>query len=114
MEWLGRLLRLSATPAAARAILDFGATLDVRDRLDQITAPTLVLHRRDDQWVHPDNGRYLAAHIPGARFVDLEGIDHWPWFGDGESVQRQIDQFLDGLAQARRGFSEGRRATLVP
>jgi pimeloyl-ACP methyl ester carboxylesterase len=114
MEWLGRLLRLSAAPAAARAILDFGATLDVRDLLDHITVPTLVLHRRADQWVHPDNGRYLAAHIPGARFIELEGADHWPWFGDAESVLRPVEEFLDGLAPRRRGFLEGRGATLVP
>jgi pimeloyl-ACP methyl ester carboxylesterase/DNA-binding SARP family transcriptional activator len=113
MEWLGRLLRLSATPAAARAILDFGATLDVRDLLTRIVAPTLVLHRRNDQWVHPDNGRYLGAHIPGARLVEVEGADHWPWFGDAEAVLRPLETFLDRLTP-RRGFSEGRRATLVP
>jgi pimeloyl-ACP methyl ester carboxylesterase len=64
--------------------------------------------------VHPDNGRYLAAHIPGARFVELEGADHWPWFGDAESVLRLVEDFLDGLRPRHRGFSEGRRATLVP
>jgi pimeloyl-ACP methyl ester carboxylesterase/DNA-binding SARP family transcriptional activator len=113
MEWLGRLLRLSAAPAAARAILDFAATIDVRDVLDRVAMPTLVLHRRADQWVHPDNGRYLAAHIRGARFVDLEGADHWPWFGDSESVLRPVEAFLDALAPGE-GFPEGRDATLVP
>lgn len=110
MEWLARLLRLSATPATARAILDFGATIDVRPLLSRVAAPTLVLHRRDDQWVHPDNGRFLAAHIPGARFVELPGRDHWPWFGDADSVLRQIAQFLD----ASRGFAEGPAGTLAP
>ncbi len=115
MEWLGRLLRLSTSPAAARAILDFAATLDVRDLLAGIAAPTLVLHRRDDQWVHPDNGRYLAAHIPQARYVELDGADHWPWFGDSESVLRPIEEFLAGLLpDPVRGYSEGRRATLAP
>lgn len=98
MEWLSRLMRLSATPAAARAILDFGATIDVRPLLGRVRAPTLVLHRIDDQWVHPDNGRYLAAHIPNARFVRLAGADHWPWFGDVEGVLRPAEEFLDGLA----------------
>lgn len=97
MEWLSRLLRLSATPAAARAVLDFGATLDVRPLLSRITAPTLVLHREDDQWVHPDNGRHLAAHIPGARLVLLPGADHWPWFGDVEAVLGPVEEFLRGL-----------------
>jgi DNA-binding SARP family transcriptional activator/pimeloyl-ACP methyl ester carboxylesterase len=100
MEWLSRLLRLSATPATARTLLDFGATLDVRPLLSRLTAPTLVLHRRRDQWVHPDNGRYLAAHIPGARFHELDGEDHWPWFGDAGAVLRQIDDFLHEVAAA--------------
>lgn len=110
MEWLGRLLRLSATPATARAILDFGATLDVRDLLGGIAVPTVVLHRRDDQWVHPDNGRYLADHIPHARFRELAGADHWPWFGDADSVLAAVEEFLQ--SPAARGFPEGRRATL--
>jgi DNA-binding SARP family transcriptional activator/pimeloyl-ACP methyl ester carboxylesterase len=98
MEWLSRLLRLSATPATARAVLDFGATLDVRDLLGSITAPTLVLHRANDQWVHADNGRYLAAHIPDARFRELPGADHWPWFGDADGVLESIEEFLRELA----------------
>jgi pimeloyl-ACP methyl ester carboxylesterase len=99
MEWLSRLLRLSATPITARAILDFGATIDVRGLLSRMAAPTLVLHRRDDQWVHRDNGRYLAAHIRGARFLELDGADHWPWFGDAESVLKPVDEFLDRLGR---------------
>jgi DNA-binding SARP family transcriptional activator/pimeloyl-ACP methyl ester carboxylesterase len=100
MEWLSRLLRLSATPATARAIMDFGATLDVRPLLADITVPTLVLHRRDDQWVHPDNGRYLASHIPGARYHELDGADHWPWFGDAESVLDPVEGFFAQLSPA--------------
>jgi pimeloyl-ACP methyl ester carboxylesterase/DNA-binding SARP family transcriptional activator len=94
MEWLSRLLRLSVSPAAARAILDFGATLDVRDILGRIRVPTLVLHRRHDQWFGIENGRYLAAHIPGARLIELDGADHWPWFGDADSVLDAVDDFL--------------------
>ena len=94
MEWLSRLLRLSATPATARALLDFGATLDVRPLLPRVTAPTLVLHRRADQWVHPDNGRYLAGHIPAATLLELDGADHWPWFGDAGSVLHAVEDFL--------------------
>jgi pimeloyl-ACP methyl ester carboxylesterase/DNA-binding SARP family transcriptional activator len=106
MEWLGRLMRLSAPPAAARSILDFGATLDVRPMLRRISAPALVLHRRNDQWVHPDNGRYLAEHIPDGRLVELDGSDHWPWFGDAGSVLGPIEDFVAGIASSR-GASEG-------
>jgi pimeloyl-ACP methyl ester carboxylesterase len=98
MEWLGRLLRLSVSPAAARAILAFGATIDVRDLLSDIRVPTLVLHRTDDQWVQPENGRFLAERIPGARFHELPGADHWPWFGDSTSVLTSVEQFLGELS----------------
>jgi pimeloyl-ACP methyl ester carboxylesterase len=64
-----------------------------------------VLHRRDDQWVRPENGRYLAEHIPGARLLLLPGRDHWPWFGDAESVLRPLERFLDDVARpASEGF----------
>lgn len=99
MEWLGRLLRLSVSPAAARAILEFGASIDVRKQLHDVKAPTLVLHRTDDQWVDPANGRYLADHIPSARFVEVPGADHWPWFGDAASVLRPLEEFIDGCAK---------------
>lgn len=98
MEWLARLLRLSVSAASARAILDFGRTLDVRELLPRVTTPTLVLHRRDDQWIAADNGRYLADHIQGARFVELDGADHWPWFGDSASVLDPVETFLGTLA----------------
>jgi pimeloyl-ACP methyl ester carboxylesterase len=97
MEWLGRLLRLSASPATARAHMDHAATIDVRPSLAHVRAPTLVLHRADDQWVRPENGRYLADHIAGAEFVALDGADHWPWFGDAESVLDPVERFLAGL-----------------
>lgn len=99
MEWLGRLLRLSVSPAAARAIMEFGASIDVRDHLAAIRSPTLVLHRTDDQWVDPANGRYLAQHIPDARLVELPGADHWPWFGDAASVLEPLQAFLDEIAR---------------
>jgi pimeloyl-ACP methyl ester carboxylesterase len=105
MEWLSRLLRLSVSPAAARAIMDFGATLDVRDLLGRIEVTTLILHRRDDQWFGVDNGRYLAAHIPASRYVELDGADHWPWFGDADSVLRPVERFLDELTGRPEGFS---------
>jgi pimeloyl-ACP methyl ester carboxylesterase len=114
MEWLSRLLRLSATPATARAILDFGATLDVRHLLARIGVPALVLHRRDDQWVDPANGRYLAEHLPHASYRELDGADHWPWFGDADSVLRPVDEFLARLDGPPGGFSKGRVTTLAP
>jgi pimeloyl-ACP methyl ester carboxylesterase/DNA-binding SARP family transcriptional activator len=97
-DWVSRYLRLSVSPATARTLVDFAATTDIREQLPLVSTPTLVLHRADEQWLNPGHGRYVAAHIPGARYVELPGADHWPWFGDADAVLQQVDSFLDGLA----------------
>ena len=47
--------------------------MDVREVLPLVSAPTLVLHQRADPWVRVEHGRYLAQHIPGAAYVELDG-----------------------------------------
>jgi class 3 adenylate cyclase len=61
-----------------------------------ITAPTLILHRVDNRFVALGHSRYLAEHIPGARFVQLEGADSVPFAGDTEPVLGEIEEFLTG------------------
>jgi len=88
MNWFNELERISTSPEnAARFIAAIG-DFDVRDQLARVSAPTLVLHCRDDALVPFEQGRKLAAMIPGARFVALEGRNHlilehepaWPRF----------------------------------
>lgn len=86
-----RCERMSATPTTLRALWRMNASIDVRDILPSVLVPTLVLHRRDDRVVPIDAGRYLAAHIHGARLVELEGADHFPFVGD-------IDAVVDSMA----------------
>jgi DNA-binding CsgD family transcriptional regulator len=59
---------------------------DVREVLGDIKAPALVVHRRDDRAIPFEMGRDLAARIPGARLIALDGDIHLPWLGDRESV----------------------------
>ncbi len=66
----------------------------MRDLLGSIDVPTLVLHRRHDRAIPFDLGRELAAGIPGATFVPLPGNDHFPWYGDPDSVVRPVLSFL--------------------
>ena len=94
MDWVARFMRLSVSLSTAKTVLDQCSTIDIRHHLAAVQAPTLVLHRRDEQWVQPENGRYLAEHIPGARFVEVPGVDHWPWMGDSDSVLVEVDRFL--------------------
>ncbi len=70
--------------------------IDVRAVLPAIHVPTLVVHRRGDRVVNRRAGQELAAQIPGARYVELGGIDHLPWAGDADAVLGEIEEFLAG------------------
>ena len=76
MESFNELQRLSGSPDGAVRYMDTTDGLDVRELLSQVKAPTLVMHVRDDPIVRIDNGREIAAGIPGARFVALSGKNH--------------------------------------
>jgi pimeloyl-ACP methyl ester carboxylesterase len=98
-EWFARLERLSVSPGAAVTLGRMNARLDVRHVLPLIKVPTLVLHRSDDRVVGVENGRYLAERISGARYVELEGTDHWPWNGDADSIIGEVNEFLTGTRE---------------
>jgi pimeloyl-ACP methyl ester carboxylesterase len=66
--------------------------------LGRISIPTLVLHRRGDRAVRIGAGRHLASQIAPARFVELDGVDHWPFAGDQQSVLAGIKAFVGNLA----------------
>jgi pimeloyl-ACP methyl ester carboxylesterase len=72
--------------------------MDVRHLLSRISVPTLVLHRRGDRAVRIGAGRHLASHIAQARFVELDGADHWAFAGDQKPVLGSIKQFVESLA----------------
>jgi pimeloyl-ACP methyl ester carboxylesterase/DNA-binding SARP family transcriptional activator len=93
-DWWATYLRMSASPGAAVALAKMNTNIDIREELSAIRAPTLVLHRSGDRDMNIEEGRYLARHIPGARFVELPGIDHLPFAGDQEPVLREIEQFV--------------------
>ena len=95
-RWFGKLERLSASPGALRLLFDIAGETDVRDLLPSIQVPTLVLHRRDDQVIDVRHSRHLAAHIPGARYVELEGVDNLVVVGDSERILAEIETFLTG------------------
>jgi pimeloyl-ACP methyl ester carboxylesterase/DNA-binding CsgD family transcriptional regulator len=89
-----RFERMSATPGAALAHLQFVTGNDARSELPRVHAPTLVLHRNGDLIVPLCNGEHLAAEIPGARLVVLDGDDHLPYVGDVAAIVREIERFL--------------------
>lgn len=94
--WFARLQRLAASPSQARILLNAAADLDVRDALPRIHVPTLVMHRSGDNAWDPRHSRYLAEHIVGARYVELEGRDSLPFIGDSDAIVEEIEEFLTG------------------
>lgn len=75
-SWFNDLQRITTTPEIAARILEADFYLDVTESAKQVRAPTLVLHANGDAVVPVSQGRELAALIPNARFVTLEGKNH--------------------------------------
>jgi class 3 adenylate cyclase/alpha-beta hydrolase superfamily lysophospholipase len=91
----GKAERLSMSPGGLRALLRIIRDIDVRCVLSSIRAPTLVLHAVGEM-LPAEIPRYLAKHIRGARWVELPGLEHYPWFGDVEPLVAEIEEFLTG------------------
>jgi class 3 adenylate cyclase len=98
--WLAGYERLSASPGTAAALLRMAIDMDVRHVLSAVRVPTLVLHRKDDVFSDVAHGRYLAAHIEGARYVELAGKNHVFFVGDADSVIDEIEEFVTGTRPA--------------
>jgi class 3 adenylate cyclase len=92
---LGMLERMCASPGMARATAEAGMRIDVRPILPTITAPTLVIHARDHA-IPVQFGRYLADHIPGARYLEVDGVDSAPWLTEPDKILTEIEEFLTG------------------
>jgi hypothetical protein len=79
---------------ATRLLESLMRDLDVSEILPKVTTPTIVIHRKGDRACSVQGGRELAAAIPNARLVLLDGIDHVPCFGDSDEVSNAILDFL--------------------
>jgi class 3 adenylate cyclase/pimeloyl-ACP methyl ester carboxylesterase len=76
MDWFNELQRMTISPENAARIVECSGNTDVSELLSQVSVPTLVLHCRDDGIAPFEQGRKMAALIPGSRFVPLEGQNH--------------------------------------
>jgi pimeloyl-ACP methyl ester carboxylesterase/DNA-binding CsgD family transcriptional regulator len=99
--------RASASAEMAARLLELVYAFDVRDDAARVQAPALVLHRRGDRAVPFVLGRELAAQIPGARFLPLDGSDHAPWMGRSAAVTEATLAFLDDDADAEAALPDG-------
>ena len=96
-RWLARYERLAIPPGAHIHMYAQHLERDLRGVLSSITVPTLVLHRARDPHIRVGHGRYLAEHIPNAKYLELPGEDHLFFAGDSETMLAAIEQFLTGV-----------------
>ena len=87
--------RMSASPSDLLRMVRMIRQIDVRSVLPSIGVPTLVIQRHDDRISPPCHGRYLADHLPGARYFEQPG-DHVLWLGDTDAMFAEIEAFLTG------------------
>jgi class 3 adenylate cyclase len=98
-QWFARLERLAASPGTAAKLMRMNAEVDVRAVLPTIRVPTLVLHRAGDQAIDIRHSRYLAEHIPGARYVELPGREALSFGPASDDLLDEIEEFLTGARQ---------------
>jgi class 3 adenylate cyclase len=114
MRWFNELERVSASPETAAVILESLGGIDVRDILPELHTPTIVIHRKKDAAVFFERGREIAALIPEARFVPMEGSNHYileqePEF---ETFLDLVETFL-GHKAARLQVNRGAPVTVL-
>jgi class 3 adenylate cyclase len=94
-------MRRSASPNAAVALAQMNTYVDVRSVLPAVHVPTLVIHRSGDLDVKVAEGRFIADRIPGAKFVELPGSDHFLAAGDTDAIADEVEEFLTGARHVR-------------
>jgi class 3 adenylate cyclase/pimeloyl-ACP methyl ester carboxylesterase len=101
--WVARSARFGGGPDQAADLVRASYESDVRALLPSISVPTLVLHRAGNRYIHLGAGRYLAEHIPHAKFVVLPGDDHMFFVGDTDALVDEIEEFLTGTRSGAEG-----------
>jgi pimeloyl-ACP methyl ester carboxylesterase/class 3 adenylate cyclase len=109
-QWWARWLRASASPAAAATLVRMNMEIDIRHVLPAVRVPTLLLHSINDRTIEFGASLYMAERIPGAKLVELHGIDHVPWGCDSDVIVDEIEEFLTG---ARHGAEPDRLLATV-
>jgi class 3 adenylate cyclase len=97
LEWWRGFERTAASPGAMAQLIRMFADIDVRALLPTIHVPTLIIHRKGDRVANYRGARWMAEQIPGARYVELPGVDHLPFAGDSGAVLDQIEEFVTGV-----------------
>jgi class 3 adenylate cyclase len=97
-QWWAKFLRLSAGSSTMINLYRMYSQIDVSPILPTLQVPTLVLNRAND-YGFIEQARYLAEHIPHAKYMELSGEDHLWWVGDTDALINEIQEFLTGARQ---------------
>lgn len=106
-----RLVRSALSPAGLVDYLRSRLEIDIRNVLPTISVPVLVLHRAADPLFSVEHRRYLAEHIPDARYVELPGNDYPFWIGEVDTFLEEIEEFVTGARPIRE--ADRRLATVL-
>jgi class 3 adenylate cyclase len=99
LELGARFERFALNRGGFKKLMDANAEIRITPVLPAVNVPTLVIHRSGDQLLPIEHGRYLAEHIAGATFVELDGVDHYVAAGDFAPVVRELRTFVTGTAR---------------
>ncbi|WP_108424090.1 alpha/beta fold hydrolase [Flagellimonas amoyensis] len=94
MDWLANYFRSGASPSAALVLTKMNTEVDIINILGSIKVPALILQRTHDIDVKIEEGKFIAEHMPEAKFVELEGSDHLFWAGNTKEVLDEIKKFV--------------------
>ncbi len=97
MGWLASYFRSGASPQAAMQLTKMNTQVNIIDILEYIKVPTLLMQRTHDIDVKIEEGRFIAKHIKGAKFVEFDGDDHLFWAGNTQEVLDEIKDFIQEL-----------------
>jgi pimeloyl-ACP methyl ester carboxylesterase len=101
--WFARTARFGVGPDQSAEVTRATFKQDARPLLPSVSVPTLVLHREGNRFIRLGAGRYVAEHIPDAKFVVLPGEDHMFFVGDTDALADEIEEFLTGARSGAEG-----------
>lgn len=99
-SWYGKFERSISSPGAIRKYQEAAAFADARPLLPAITVPTLIVHPTRNNFLPTAFGRYVADHIDGATFLELDSADVLPFWDQSEVVLDAIEELVTGTRAA--------------
>lgn len=99
-DWYARSRRQQASPRVGLSLMRMMGELDVRHIAPSVHVPTLIVHRRDNNWWPVEGARWLADQIPHAELVELDGADNYWWAADADPIVDHLERFLLGADSA--------------